>query len=105
MYNGPDNLMTDRQRGDRKLHTDRLRQRLGGRQVNGLTELIKIQRHTDGHLQHCWGKFTNRQTSPEWRETVGIVTELTAQKCVTNGTISLTIPKLFLMRLQYLDFE
>ena len=72
--------MTDRQRGDRKLHTDRLRQRLGGRQVNRLTELIKIQRHTDGHLQHCWGKFTNRQTSPEWRETVGIVTELTAQK-------------------------
>jgi len=45
MYNGPDILQTDRQSRDRKRHTDRLRQRLGGRQVNRLTELIKKKKN------------------------------------------------------------
>ena len=31
-------------------------------------------------------------------------TELTNQKCLTNGTIYLTLPKLFVVRIQFLEF-
>ena len=106
MYNGPDILLTDRQRGDRKRHTDRLRHCLGRRQTNSLTKLIEIQKHTDGHFQHCWGNLTDRQTSPEGRETRQALRDrIDNTKCLTSGTISLTLPKLFVVKIQYLDFQ